>query len=120
MKLLFPSFLSLCLALSVSFLSCKKALDVKGEYKMSVDELELPDDQAALMKQMADDFKLVLGEDNKLSFTMMGQAVEGTYKLDGTTLEFSMEGNTEKATIDGNKIMMEADGQKMVFIKSSK
>ncbi len=118
MKLLFPSFLSLCLALSVSFLSCQSAkTDIKGEYELSTDEMELSDEEAATMKLMGD-FKLVLAEDNILKFTMMGQEIEGTYKLNGNTIDLSMQGDTETATMDGDKIIMEAQDQKLVFVKS--
>jgi len=117
MKLLFPSMMSLCLAFSISFLSCQSKIDVIGEYKLSPDELELSEEEAAMMKAMADSFKLVLEDDNKLKFTMMGQEIEGTYKLDGNVIELTMQGDTETATVDGNKITMEAQGQKMVFVK---
>lgn len=106
--------------MSISFLSCKSATDIKGEYRMSLEELNLPDAEAEMMKQMAGDFKLVLGEDNKLTFTMMGQEVIGSYKQSGNKLELTMKDNTETATIEGDKIMMEAEGQKMIFIKTKK
>jgi len=122
MKLLFPSFLSLCLALSISFLSCKSAPDITGEYKISMEGMEgmdeLPPEQAEKMKEMVNEFKIVLKEDNKFTLTMMGEGAEGTYKQKGSNnLELTMEGGTEVATIEGNKITMEAQGNKMVFIK---
>ena len=120
----------LVLMLSVSILaSCGGGLS--GTYSMTEIEdegkLENYAEYSKTLKAMYDEMGLEFDstssieflKDGKCKFTMFGESVDATFKVDGKSLTVTYEEDEMKATIDGNKITFgtAADGDRMVFTK---
>ena len=55
---------------------------------------------------------------DKCVFSVIGEEpMEGTFKLEGDSVEITIDGESIEGTIEDNKIILEDDGLKMVFEK---
>ena len=53
----------------------------------------------------------------KLVASMMGQSVEGTWKLNGNKVIMTVDGESSEATFKNGELIVENDGQKMVLAR---
>jgi len=54
---------------------------------------------------------------NTCKLVMFGESADGTYTLDGKSIEIVAEGETMTLTLDGSRIILDDDGEEIVFEK---
>jgi len=128
--------LILVLVLGLSILAGCGGAKLSGKYELvsmtSGGETILMSDYIEMMREMLEAFAeegdepfnasdyqgyIEFIDGTKCKMVMFGDSQEGTYKLDGKTIEITADGETQKMTLDGKKITFDLDGESMIFEK---
>ena len=114
----------LVLMLSLSVLSACGGETLSGKYicidMVSEDDEMSYADLKALMSFAEEEWvdpylEFLDGENFKIEF--MDEGENGTYKVNGNSIDLTSDGETITGKIDGKKITLEIEGTKMVFEK---
>lgn len=120
--------LTLLMALAMIFVlvACGGGKDPTGTYKltkMGSGDLAMSVDELAELAGMDMDVTLELTKDNKFTLDMglladeEGEALSGTWKIDGDSLTLDVEGEEAVCTYDDKTIVMDMEGETLTFEK---
>ena len=74
-------------------------------------------DKATLESLLGGEMVYSFAEDGKVTLSLSGAEVEGTWSQDGNEVSLDIQGDTGTMTIDGDKMILEQDGIKVEFTK---
>lgn len=63
------------------------------------------------------EFYIEFKDGSNFAFIMYGETMDGTFTVNGKSVELTVDGEAVPGTIDGNTLTLEKDGAKMVFKK---
>jgi len=99
--------------------------EMKAEYEESIrelkelyEEMDIEFDESEYAIDESDFHGYIeFLSDEKFKIFVFGMEDEGTFKVDGKSIEMTIDGETAEWKIDGKKLIFEEDDAKMIFEK---
>ncbi|MCL2815731.1 MAG: hypothetical protein FWD23_14130 [Oscillospiraceae bacterium] len=120
MKKAISALMAVILVLSI-LAGCSGETKLTGKYICidvtgGEDEMSWQDVKEMMGDEWSDPY-IEFSDGGKLVMDWFGVSSDGTFKVDGKSVEITIDGDTQKGTIDNNKITISDGDTKMVFEK---
>ncbi len=115
-----PLFIILVLALNITACGSKSSTtDLTGTTWVlnSGAQGDTTIDKATLESMFGGEMTYSFESDGKVTLSLAGVQIEGTWKQDGNTISLDIQGDTGEMTLDGDTLSIEENGVTVEFVQ---